>query len=55
MNAEMAAGFEIEEGLVGGSAYDAHGQSMFRRRHGKGYGRGRDAVWRRRWAEMGRW
>ncbi len=28
MNAEMAAGFEIEEGLVGGSAYDAHGQSI---------------------------
>ena len=28
MNAEMAAGFETEEGLVGGSAYDAHGQSI---------------------------
>ncbi|MGY6710051.1 MAG: 3-isopropylmalate dehydrogenase [Rhizobiaceae bacterium] len=28
MNAELAAGFEIEEGLVGGSAYDAHGQSI---------------------------
>jgi len=28
MNTEMAAGFEIEEGLVGGSAYDAHGQSI---------------------------
>ena len=28
MNTEMAAGFETEEGLVGGSAYDAHGQSI---------------------------
>ncbi|NMG38068.1 3-isopropylmalate dehydrogenase [Chelativorans sp. ZYF759] len=28
MNAEMAAGFETEEGLVGGSAYDSHGQSI---------------------------
>ena len=28
MNAEMNAGFEIDEGLVGGSAYDAHGQSI---------------------------
>ena len=28
MNAEMAAGFETEEGLVGGSAYDAHGASI---------------------------
>jgi 3-isopropylmalate dehydrogenase len=28
MNDEMAAGFETEEGLVGGAAYDAHGQSI---------------------------
>ena len=28
MNEEMNAGFEIEEGLVGGCAYDAHGASI---------------------------
>src|SRR5690606_32291456 len=28
MNAEMGAGFETEEGLVGGSAYDAHGKAI---------------------------
>ncbi|MGI6856895.1 3-isopropylmalate dehydrogenase [Mesorhizobium sp. 1B3] len=28
MNADLDAGFETEEGLVGGSAYDAHGQSI---------------------------
>jgi 3-isopropylmalate dehydrogenase len=28
MNRDMAAGFEIEEGLVGGSAYDAHGVAI---------------------------
>src|SRR4051794_28498872 len=28
MNAELKAGFEIDEGLVGGSAYDAHGQAI---------------------------
>jgi 3-isopropylmalate dehydrogenase len=28
MNAEMDAGFETEEGLVGGCAYDAHGASI---------------------------
>lgn len=28
MNSEMGAGFELDEGLVGGSAYDAHGQSI---------------------------
>jgi len=28
MNREMAAGFETEEGLVGGSAYDAHGKAI---------------------------
>ncbi|TPW26074.1 3-isopropylmalate dehydrogenase [Pararhizobium mangrovi] len=28
MNADHAAGFEIEEGLVGGIAYDTHGQSI---------------------------
>ena len=28
MNTELGAGFETEEGLVGGSAYDAHGQSI---------------------------
>ncbi|MDN2567414.1 3-isopropylmalate dehydrogenase [Aquibium sp. A9E412] len=28
MNADLSAGFEIEEGLVGGAAYDAHGQSI---------------------------
>ena len=28
MNDDFSAGFETEEGLVGGSAYDAHGQSI---------------------------
>src|SRR5262245_66354596 len=28
MNAELSAGFETERGLVGGSAYDAHGQAV---------------------------
>ena len=28
MNGEMGAGFEIEEGLVGGAAYDAHGKAI---------------------------
>ncbi|WP_295810575.1 3-isopropylmalate dehydrogenase [uncultured Nitratireductor sp.] len=28
MNADFSAGFETEEGLVGGCAYDAHGQSI---------------------------
>ncbi|MCR5857179.1 3-isopropylmalate dehydrogenase [Mesorhizobium sp. J428] len=28
MNAEMGAGFETEEGLVGGCAYDAHGKAI---------------------------
>ncbi|MBX3579266.1 MAG: 3-isopropylmalate dehydrogenase [Rhizobiaceae bacterium] len=28
MNEEMGAGFVMEEGLVGGSAYDAHGQAI---------------------------
>jgi 3-isopropylmalate dehydrogenase len=28
MNAELGAGFETEEGLVGGSAYDAHGKAI---------------------------
>ncbi|HWK66170.1 MAG TPA: 3-isopropylmalate dehydrogenase [Rhizobiaceae bacterium] len=28
MNADFGAGFETEEGLVGGAAYDAHGQSI---------------------------
>jgi 3-isopropylmalate dehydrogenase len=28
MNADMAAGFETEDGLVGGSAYDAHGKAI---------------------------
>jgi len=28
MNAEEGAGFEFEEGLVGGAAYDAHGESI---------------------------
>ena len=28
MNQEHSAGFEIEEGLVGGSAYDSHGKSI---------------------------
>ncbi len=28
MNAELGSGFETSEGLVGGSAYDAHGQSI---------------------------
>ncbi|MEM7214011.1 MAG: 3-isopropylmalate dehydrogenase [Pseudomonadota bacterium] len=28
MNESMGSGFEVEEGLVGGSAYDAHGESI---------------------------
>ncbi|TWG97065.1 3-isopropylmalate dehydrogenase [Mesorhizobium sp. J18] len=28
MNAELGTGFEVEEGLVGGSAYDAHGAAI---------------------------
>ena len=28
MNAEMAGGFTTDEGLVGGSAYDAHGAAI---------------------------
>jgi 3-isopropylmalate dehydrogenase len=28
MNAELGTGFETEEGLVGGSAYDAHGKAI---------------------------
>src|SRR5690606_5017090 len=28
MNGHMASGFEIEEGLVGGAAYDAHGVAI---------------------------
>jgi 3-isopropylmalate dehydrogenase len=28
MNGELAAGFETEEGLVGGSAYEAHGKAI---------------------------
>lgn len=28
MNSDMGAGFELDEGLVGGSAYDAHGASI---------------------------
>jgi 3-isopropylmalate dehydrogenase len=28
MNADLASGFELDEGLVGGSAYDAHGQAI---------------------------
>ena len=28
MNEKFGAGFEVEEGLVGGSAYDAHGQAI---------------------------
>lgn len=28
MNAELGAGFETDDGLVGGSAYDAHGKAI---------------------------
>ncbi len=28
MNASLGCGFEVEEGLVGGAAYDAHGESI---------------------------
>ncbi|MBZ9602220.1 3-isopropylmalate dehydrogenase [Phyllobacterium chamaecytisi] len=28
MNAELKSGFELDEGLVGGSAYDAHGKAV---------------------------
>ena len=28
MNSNLGTGFEVEEGLVGGSAYDAHGQAI---------------------------
>jgi isocitrate/isopropylmalate dehydrogenase len=37
MNDKEAAGFATDEGLVGGSAYDAHGQAIS------------DATWKRRW------
>ena len=28
MNAELGTGFEVEQGLVGGAAYDAHGAAV---------------------------
>ncbi|HMF67912.1 MAG TPA: isocitrate/isopropylmalate family dehydrogenase, partial [Phyllobacterium sp.] len=28
MNAELKSGFELDEGLVGGCAYDAHGKAI---------------------------
>nr|MDJ0614288.1 isocitrate/isopropylmalate family dehydrogenase [Rhizobiaceae bacterium] len=28
MNASVGSGFEVEEGLVGGAAYDAHGEAI---------------------------
>ena len=31
MNAELGAGFTTDEGLVGGSAYDAHGAAISER------------------------
>jgi hypothetical protein len=44
MNAELESGFELDEGLVGGSAYDAHGQSIGLRCR---------PVWCRWWPEVG--
>ena len=35
MNAELDAGFETDEGLVGGSAYDAHGKAISEEDMGK--------------------
>jgi hypothetical protein len=52
MNEKMDAGFETEEGLVGGSAYDAHGEAISEG-HGQGAGRRCGAVRRRRRAEVG--
>ena len=37
-NARGGDSFETDEGLVGGSAYDAHGQGYLRRRHGQSHG-----------------
>src|ERR671924_1039111 len=42
MNAELDAGFETEEGLVGGSAYDSHGKAISEEDMGKALGA--DAV-----------
>ena len=53
MNAELKAGFETDEGLVGGSAYDAHGKAISEADMGKALGRRRRAVRRGRRAEMG--
>ncbi len=53
MNEAMGAGFETERGLVGGSAYDAHGQAISEDDMAKAHGGRCGAVRRGRRAEMG--
>jgi 3-isopropylmalate dehydrogenase len=53
MNDKEAAGFATDEGLVGGSAYDAHGQAISDADMEKAHGRRRGAVRRRRRSEVG--
>jgi 3-isopropylmalate dehydrogenase len=54
MNAKFGAGFETEEGLVGGCAYDAHGKAISKPTWQKAHGRRRRAVRRGRRPEVGR-
>ena len=53
LNAQGIAHFETEQGLVGGSAYDAHKVSISERLHGQGEGRRRRDLRRGRRPEMG--
>ena len=53
MNARKMGTFEIEEGLVGGAAYDAAQGRDYRRHHGQGAGLRRRDLRRGRRAEMG--
>ena len=53
LNAQGIAHFETEQGLVGGSAYDAHKVSIIGRHHGQGQGGRRRDLRRGRRSEMG--
>ncbi|MGX1333530.1 isocitrate/isopropylmalate dehydrogenase [Bradyrhizobium elkanii] len=53
LNAQGIAKFETEQGLVGGSAYDAHKGVDLRGRHGQGDGGGRRDLRRGRRPEVG--
>ena len=53
LNAQGIAHFETEQGLVGGSAYDAHKVSITDETHGQGEGRRRRDLRRGRRSEMG--